>query len=85
MAKARYSKQEFARRGDTLFQDQILPQLNEQDAGKFVAIDIETGQFAVDGNEVQASAQVKARRPEAQIWICRVGSRYARHFAPRFR
>ena len=42
----RYSKEEFARRGDTL-SEAILPNLTAKDVGKFLAIDIETGQYEI--------------------------------------
>ncbi len=41
----RYSKEEFARRGNEIYEREVQPHLNAQDAGKFVAIDIETGAF----------------------------------------
>ena len=44
--KPRYSKEEFARRGDAIYTKRILPKLASKDAGKFLAIDIETGDFA---------------------------------------
>src|SRR5262245_64456023 len=41
----RYSKEEFARRGDAIYEKDSLPQLTARDVGKFLAIDIETGQY----------------------------------------
>jgi hypothetical protein len=43
--KRRYSKEEFARRGDAIYEADVLPRLTAADEGKFVAIDIETGNF----------------------------------------
>ena len=47
----RYSKEEFAQRGDLIYQTQIGPQVEADNHGKIVAIDIETGAFeiAMDG------------------------------------
>jgi len=42
--KRRYSKEEFARRGDALVQSKVRPNLTAGDEDKFVAIDIETGE-----------------------------------------
>jgi len=50
-----------------------------------VAIDIETGAYELDADELAASDRLLARIPNAQIWLCRVGSRYARRFGPRQR
>jgi hypothetical protein len=48
--------------------------------GKFVAIDIETGVYEIDGDELVASDRLLARLPDAQIWLRQVGSRYVRRF-----
>jgi len=76
----RYSKEEFARRGDSLYENELRPILEKGNEGKFVAIDIETGAYEVDGDELAASDRLLARVPNAQIWLRRIGSRYARHF-----
>jgi hypothetical protein len=38
--RPRYSKEEFARRGDAVYEDSIRSLVEEQNEGKFVAIDI---------------------------------------------
>jgi len=48
--------------------------------GEFVAIDIETGAYEVDPDELAASDRLLARVPNAQTWLRRVGWRYARHW-----
>lgn len=78
-----YSKEEFARRGDRIYERDIEPQLGAEDAGKMVAIDIESGDFVIDIDERAASERLRSTRPDAQIWIRRIGSRYVRHFGPR--
>lgn len=76
----RYSKEEFARRGDEIYQRSILPCVEADDEGKFVVIDIETGAYEIDADELAASDRLLARHPDGQIWLTRVGSRYARRF-----
>ncbi len=49
----RYSKEEFAQRGDLIYQTQIRPQVEADNHGKIVAIDIKTGDFEVDAREVK--------------------------------
>lgn len=78
--RPRYSKEEFARRGDEIYEHDIHSQLGPDDEGKFVVIDIETGAYEVDRDEIVASDRLLARRPDAQVWLRRVGSRYARRF-----
>jgi hypothetical protein len=81
----RYSKEEFARRGDELYERYVHPYIAQGDEGKFVAIDIETGAYEMDTDELTASDRLLARNPEAQVWLTRVGSRYVRRFGPRRR
>src|SRR5437870_5737938 len=47
----RYSKEEFARRGDAIYEKDILPNLAAKDLGKFLAIDIDTGEYEIAANE----------------------------------
>ena len=39
----RYSKEEFARRGQAIYEQRVKPQVEEGNSGRIVAIDIETG------------------------------------------
>jgi hypothetical protein len=75
--------EEFARRGDAIYASAIRPRLEARHAGKFVAIDIETGSYEIDADELAASDRLAVRTPDAQIWLRRIGSRYARRFGPK--
>ena len=81
----RYSKEEFARRGDEIYESQVRSQVEEGNYGRIVAIDIETGDFEVDQSEIAACDRLEARHPDAQIWIVRIGSRHVRRFGGRSR
>ena len=69
----RYSKEEFARRGDAIYAKDILPNLTAKDVGKFLALDIETGEYEIAAKEMKAGDKLRARLPEAQIWMVRIG------------
>jgi hypothetical protein len=73
----RYSKEIFAQRGQVIYERDIRPQLATEDEGKFVAIDIETGAYEIDGDDYTATERLLARHPTAQIWLCRAGHRAA--------
>jgi hypothetical protein len=76
----RYSKEELARRSEAIFARDIRSQLANVPDNQFVAIDIETGSYELDENELAASDRSMARYPRAQIWLRRVGSPHARRF-----
>jgi hypothetical protein len=80
LRQPRYSKEEFARRGDEIYDSQVRPQVEAGNDGKIVAIDIETGGWEIDTDEMNASKRLETRYPDAQIWLVRVGSRYVRRF-----
>jgi hypothetical protein len=72
----RYSKEEFARRGNALYETKVRPNLKKKDDGKFVAIDIETGEYAIATKELTACKRLEARLPDPQTWLMRIGSKY---------
>ena len=80
VTKPRFSREEFSRRGDEIYERQVAPQVESRDAGKFVAIDIETGAFEVASDELAASD----RMPGAQVWLRQIGTRFAHRFGPRY-
>jgi hypothetical protein len=82
-AQPRYSKEEFALRGEAIFERDVRPPVETGREGEFVAIDIETGAYEVDRDELAASDRLMARAPNAQVWLRRIGSRYARRFGSR--
>ena len=72
--RPRYSKEEFARRGQEIYVRDIQPHLAPGDEGKFAAIDIDTGQYELDVDDYMATDRLLHRNIEAQIWLVRVGS-----------
>jgi hypothetical protein len=76
----RYSKEEFARRGNEVYQSRIRAQIEEGNHGKIVAIDIETGDFELANDTITASNQLLARNPDAQIWRIRIGHKGVHRF-----
>jgi hypothetical protein len=47
------------------------------DDGKFVAIDVGTGDFEIDDDDYAAVMRLRARSPQAEIWLGRVGAHAA--------
>ena len=80
ISQPRYSKEEFARRGDEIYERDLRPHVEAGNEGKFIVIDIETGAYEIDADELVVSDRLLARHPDAQVWLRRVGSRNARRF-----
>jgi hypothetical protein len=49
----------------------------------FVLIDVNSGDFEIDRDELAASQRLRERRPTARIWMRKVGSPHARRFGGR--
>jgi hypothetical protein len=79
-SKRRYSKAEFARRGDALVESKVRPHLTEADEDKIVAIDIETGEYELDRDERKAADRLCKRVADPQIWLVHVTSGYLHRF-----
>jgi hypothetical protein len=71
----RYPKEEFARRGEEIYDRDIRPIVEANHKGKIVAIDIETAQYEIGENVLVTSKALQARNPDAQIWVVRIGHR----------
>ncbi|MDQ3659261.1 MAG: hypothetical protein M3338_06255 [Actinomycetota bacterium] len=70
-----YSAEETARCGDEIYEREIRARVEAGNHGKVVAIDIETGAYAIDENALAAAKRLRAQRQNAEIWFVRVGHR----------
>src|SRR2546429_2963998 len=75
-----YRKGGSPRRGDALIESRVRPHLTAADEDKFVAIDIETGEYELDKNEMTAAERLRKRVPDPQIWLVHVTSGYLHRF-----
>jgi hypothetical protein len=77
----RYSKEELASRGHAIYDSKIREHVEVGNKGKFVAIDIETGEYEIDADDRAACRRLRNRIPDSQTWLIRVGYRTAYSFA----
>ena len=75
-----YTKKEVCDRGEQIYQEQIKPLVEPQEKGKFVVIDIESGDYEVDREHLAASRRLRERRPDSVRYAGRVGYSSAYHF-----
>ena len=72
--EARRSPEELARLGAEAFDRRVRPLLRPEDDGKFVAIDVGTGDFEIDDDDYAAVVRLRTRSPQAEIWLGCVGA-----------
>ena len=80
-----YLTEEFARRGEEIYDRDIRPLMQTDNKGQIVAIDIDTKEYAISNNVLVASRTLQARKPDARIWVVRVGSRAVHRIGPHAR
>jgi hypothetical protein len=74
MGHPRFSSEEIAQRGKELYQKSIRPKVEtEENLGKIISIDIETGDYEIDSDLLKAADRLLARHPGAALWGERIG------------
>lgn len=61
------------RRGQEAFDRHVRPKLRPEDDGKYVAIEIGTGDYEVDADDYTAVIRLRSRHPGGDIWLERAG------------
>ena len=69
----RYSADEAGRRGTELYEKRIRSLVETGNIGRILAIDIESGEYAVADERYDACKVLIDKNPDAQIWTLRIG------------
>lgn len=73
-----------AARGKEIYQQQIREKVEPQHKGKFLSVDIETGDYEIGADDLSPSMRLLAKRPEAVIYSLRIGFRAAHRIGFKF-
>ena len=75
-ARERRPKEETARIGDEIYRRDVKAQVEAVHDGEYVAIDVDSGHWAIAESELAASDILLAQCPNAtDVWLLRVGYR----------
>jgi hypothetical protein len=69
--------QEIGQRGQALYDQTIRAQVEAENRGKFLILDVNTGDYEIDAEDLNASERLLARRPDAVLFGVRIGYRAA--------
>ncbi len=72
-ATAQFTKEEIVQRGKEIYERDIRLLVEEGNEGRVVAIDVLTGEFELADDAITSAGQLRARAPEAVIFVLRVG------------
>jgi hypothetical protein len=75
MGHSQYTKVEIAARGRAIYEQQLRAKLEPGHKGKFLIIDIWSGDYEVDEDEFAASRRAHAKHPDGAFFGMRVGYR----------
>ena len=76
--------EEIARLGDEIYERDIRPKVEADHHGEVVAIDVDTGDWAIGDNVIAATDRLRTQRSEAiDVWSARVGHHAMYHFGGR--
>ena len=73
MPDAKYSREEVAERGEAIYNRDIRPEVESQHKGKFLVMDIETGDYEIDQDDLVATKRMMAKCPDAVLYGLRIG------------
>ena len=73
MPQTKYTAEEIGRIGTEIYRRQIRPQVMPQYKGKFLILDIESGEYELDADDTSAEERLRARRPAGVLFGLRLG------------
>ncbi len=75
-----YPLDEVSALGEKIYREQIKSRLSPSEKGKFVIIDITSGDYEIAEEILTASTRLRKRRPTAVTYGVKVGYKAALHF-----
>jgi hypothetical protein len=74
MPHSRITSEEIQRRGETLYNERLRKVVEtEENIGRLVAIDVETGDYEVGEDLLAIARRLQSRHPDAALWTQRIG------------
>ena len=73
MPYTNYTSKEVASRGETIYRQQIRDKVEPKHKGKFLVIDIETGEYEMNADDLIATKCLLAKHPSAVVYGLQIG------------
>ncbi len=72
---SRYSSSEIAARGKDLYEREIRARVEAGNTGKYLVIDIDSGNYEIDEDKLAASDRAHGKHPDGALYAMRIGYR----------
>jgi hypothetical protein len=73
MSYSRVPEEEIVPRGREIYERDVRPGLGPEHEGKFVVIDVASGDYEVSDDDEEAFGRAEEKHPEAVFFVLRVG------------
>ena len=73
MPYTNYTPQEVESQGEAIYGQQIRDKVEPKHKGKFLVIDIETGEYEINADDLVATKRLLAKHPNAVVYGLRIG------------
>ncbi len=73
MIESRFTVEEIRQQAEEIYRHKIRSNLSADDKGKFLVVDVLSGDYEVDEEDLSAADILKARRPNGKFSGLRVG------------
>lgn len=73
MPHSRLTSDEIVRRGQLLYEQQIRAAVEADNRGKYLVLNVETGEYEMDNSELAAWRRAEAKAPDGAFFLLRVG------------
>jgi hypothetical protein len=85
VAQTPYSTtEEIVQRGQTLYEQEIRAKVEPEHRGKYLVLNVETGEFEIDVDDLAASKRARDRFPNSPLFTVRIGYPTAYRLGGRF-
>jgi hypothetical protein len=81
MSHTQYTLEQIGRIGEQVYQRDIRGKVMPQEKGKFLILDIESGDYEVDKDDLRAEERLRSRHPDGVFYGLRIGYKTAYTFA----
>lgn len=72
-ATPEFTREEIVQRGKEIYYRDILPVIEAGNEGRVIAIDVCSGEFELADDALTSATRLRARLPDAVIYVLRVG------------
>ena len=73
MLPTTYTPAEIGRIGREIYDRDLRPNVEPENVGRFIAIDIRNGQYEIDDDEMKVVERYLAREPAGELLVLRIG------------